>query len=245
MSGARSNYYLRAAMGGRIGLISLLFLPFVGFTEVTAYDPSPIYWDYGLTALGTHGQEFNLFGFPSGLAIIQILMFLLAVALIYPISRCWKWHQDPGSETAAEVRTISRVTIGIGELAVLLVAVAVVFPGRGSDDLADGELGMDRRLVARLRRLRDGPHGGGHGRCPGPEGEQDSVGHSGSTADRATAAAFLKWWVAEMAAAGLRGLGVSGKDAQRRRIRRCVEAEDTAGGVEGRRDAVTISVTHR
>jgi len=35
-----------------------------------------------------------------------------------------------------------------------------------------------------------------------------------------------------MAAADLRALGVRGKDAQRRRISGCVEAEDTARGVE-------------
>jgi len=52
------------------------------------------------------------------------------------------------------------------------------------------------------------------------------------------------WWVVDIAPTDLRAPGVPGKDAQRRRICRCVEAEDIARAGGGRRGAASISSTH-
>jgi hypothetical protein len=41
----------------------------------------------------------------------------------------------------------------------------------------------------------------------------------------------------------LRGIGVSGRETQRRRSQDCIKAEDTARGGEGRRDTASISAT--
>jgi hypothetical protein len=70
---------------------------------------------------------------------------------------------------------------------------------------------------------------------------ETAVGDGSITYDRTVAVASglsRKWrlGVSEASAS-------SGKDAQRRRSRDCVEAEDAARGVEGRRDTVPISAT--
>jgi hypothetical protein len=49
--------------------------------------------------------------------------------------------------------------------------------------------------------------------------------------------------VADLVSGCRRGIGVRGKDAQRRRSLGCVKAEDVARDVEGRRDTASISAT--
>ncbi|MCJ7726917.1 MAG: hypothetical protein MUP76_11100 [Acidimicrobiia bacterium] len=136
MATTPSKYLLRTAMAGTIGLLSLLFFPFGGFTEAAASPAGPVYGVYALAGLGTHGIGFDLFGYPGRVAVLQMAMLAGAVVLLYPISRCWRWHQAPGEATWAALRTASRVAIGVGAAAMLVVAVAlrVVLPG------AEGEM---------------------------------------------------------------------------------------------------------
>jgi|GEM_PF-6773153 len=54
---------------------------------------------------------------------------------------------------------------------------------------------------------------------------------------------MFQWSVAEVVPGCRRVIGIFGKDAQRRRSLDCVKAEDTAKGVEGRRDTASISAT--
>lgn len=126
-----SKYLLRTAMVGTIGLLSLLFFPFAGFTEAATTQAGPVYGFYALAGLGTHGIGFDLFGYPARTIVLQLAMLLGAGALLYPISRCWRWHQAPGEATGAALRTASRVAIGVGAAAMLIVLVAlrIVLPG--------------------------------------------------------------------------------------------------------------------
>ncbi len=124
------TFYLWSFLAGSAGLFSLLFLPFAGFTELTRYVPSNIYRDYGVTGIGTYGQDFNVFGFPASVGIIQILMLLLAAVLIYPLVRCWKWYRSPGDVPGRELKTAAMVSGAVAGAYVALVVITllVVFP---------------------------------------------------------------------------------------------------------------------
>lgn len=124
------TFYLWSFVAGSAGLISLLFLPFAGFTELTRYVPSNIYRDYGVAGIGTYGQDFNIFGFPASVGTIQILMLLLAVMLISPLTRCWKWYRSPGDVPRRELMNaamISGVVAG-AYVSLVLLTLLVVFP---------------------------------------------------------------------------------------------------------------------
>jgi len=124
------TFYLRSFLAGAVGLVSLLFLPFAGFTELTRYVPSNIYRDYGVTGVGTYGQEFNLFGFPASVGIIQILMLLLAAVLVYPLIRCWKWYRSPGDVLPGELKTVALISGAVAGayVALVVITLVVVFP---------------------------------------------------------------------------------------------------------------------
>jgi len=127
---AAPTFYLRAFLAGSAGLFSLLFLPFAGFTEMTRYVPNNIFRDYGITGIGTYGQEFNVFGFPASVGTIQILMLPLAAVLIYPLIRCWRWYRSPLDVSGRELKmaaTISAAAAGV-YVALVLVALLIVFP---------------------------------------------------------------------------------------------------------------------
>lgn len=127
---AAPTFYLRSFLAGAVGLVSLLFLPFAGFAELTRYVPSNIYRDYGVTGIGTYGQDFNLFGFPASVGIIQILMLLLAAVLVYPLTRCWKWYRSPGDFPRRELTNAAMISGAVAGAYVALVVVTllVVFP---------------------------------------------------------------------------------------------------------------------
>ena len=120
MAGARSNLRTAACAAGVLGVISLLFFPFAGFTERTAYVPSPIFRDYGLVGIGTYGQDFNLLAYPAVLWFVQVAVLLLAVVLGYSVVRCWR--SDPGP-----VIRIASIVAG-ASVVLTVVALVVVFP---------------------------------------------------------------------------------------------------------------------
>jgi hypothetical protein len=131
-----SKYLLRTAMAGTIGMLSLLFFPFAGFTEAVTNPEGPVRGVYALAGLGTHGIGFDLLGYPGRTVLLQMAMLVGAAVLLHPVSRCWRWHQAPGEATAAGLRTASRVASGVGAAAMVVVVVALrmVLPG------AEGEV---------------------------------------------------------------------------------------------------------
>jgi len=129
-TGMAPKFYLRAFMAGSAGLFSLLFLPFAGFTEMTRYVPSNIFRDYGVTGIGTYGQDFNFLGFPASVGIVQILMLVLAAISIYPLIRCWGWYRSPRDVEGRELKTAATISAAVTGAYVVLVLVTllVVFP---------------------------------------------------------------------------------------------------------------------
>ena len=123
MTGTNIDRPRMAGLVGMLGVVSLLFFPFAGFTERTAYVPSPIFRDYGLTGIGTYGQDFNLFGYPAGVGFVQLLMLALAVVLGYAAWRCFRLGGETG---AAATKQPARIGFGVAGGAVLLVVVALV-----------------------------------------------------------------------------------------------------------------------
>jgi hypothetical protein len=124
-----ANRLLGALLFGTLGVVSLLFFPFAGFTERTAYVPGPIFREYGVTGLGTYGDGFNPFGFPAGFAVVQILMLALGAAMAVVLLRCWRSYRSSGSP-ADDLRSAARMVWPVaGAYVVLLVTVfAAVFP---------------------------------------------------------------------------------------------------------------------
>jgi len=127
---AAPMFYLRGFVAGVAGLFSLLFLPFAGFTEMTRYVPNNIFRDYGVTGIGTYGQDFNFLGFPASVGTVQILMLVLAAISVYPLIRCWRWYRSPRDVEGRELKTAATVSVAVTGAYVVLVLVTllVVFP---------------------------------------------------------------------------------------------------------------------
>ncbi len=122
MTGSRMNRRTAAALAGAVGTVSLLFFPFAGFTERTAYAPSPIFRDYGLAGIGTYGQEFNPFGYASWLGFIQVGMLAGAiVALGYATVRARRGSRSQSSGRIAW-------WVAGSSLVLALAALLIVFP---------------------------------------------------------------------------------------------------------------------
>jgi hypothetical protein len=125
MAGTHMDRNPLACLAGSLGVVSLLVFPFAGFTERTAYVPSPILRDYGLTGIGTYGQDFNLFGYPAGLWFVQVLMLALAVVLGLGVWQCMRLRTG-----SAAPGLVVRLGLGVAAASALLVviALAAVFP---------------------------------------------------------------------------------------------------------------------
>ncbi|MCB2222963.1 MAG: hypothetical protein KQH83_02215 [Actinobacteria bacterium] len=142
MAGRASVQYPAATVAAAIAAVSLLFLPFAGFTEGVAYTPT-IYRDWGLSGFGTYGYEFHPFGYVAGAGAAQVVVLLLGAAAVALALRCRRWWSDPGAADGKAVRAAGTAAawMAAAVVAVVLLTMFVLLPSVEEQAIGSGSAG--------------------------------------------------------------------------------------------------------
>lgn len=124
-------------LGGGAAVLGLWFLPFVGFTERFTVADVATFRDVEAAGLGTYGQEFNWFSYPDYVGVMQLIVFGIALVILYGVVALWMFHRAGTLPTAPVLGRLTRRSVGAAALFVVVVlsTLLIVFPAVEDDTI--------------------------------------------------------------------------------------------------------------